>query len=182
MKSLKKVIFGIGSALSVLTMVWGTSKPASYDYESASNIAVADSDTLVYPFQDRIADSYSEGESPNPLYLKDPSNIKSEIQYDPDNNRYNINENMGELFYRNPSYLTFDEFVESEFKKTTKDYWKQRAGEEDALNKKSFAPKITINSAAFDRIFGGNTIDIRPQGSAELSFGVNSDECYCQHR
>ncbi|MBK7571973.1 MAG: cell surface protein SprA [Bacteroidetes bacterium] len=173
MKSLKKVIFGIASALSVLTMVWGTSKPASYDYESASTIAVADSDTLVYPFQDRIADSYSEGESPNPLYLKDPSNIKSEIQYDPDNNRYNINENMGELFYRNPSYLTFDEFVESEFKKTTKDYWKQRAGEEDALNKKSFAPKITINSAAFDRIFGGNTIDIRPQGSAELSFGVN---------
>lgn len=171
MKSLKKVIFGIGSALSILSMVWGTSKPAAYDYEMAST--AADSDTLVYPFHDRIADPYSEGGTANPLYMKDPSNIKTEVQYDPDNNRYNINENMGQLFYRNPSYLTFDEFVEQEFKKTTTDYWKQRAGEEDALNKKSFAPKITINSAVFDRIFGGNTIDIRPQGSAELSFGVN---------
>ncbi|MBK8363230.1 MAG: hypothetical protein IPL24_05940 [Bacteroidetes bacterium] len=41
------------------------------------------------------------------------------------------------------------------------------------MNKKAFAPKITINSVVFDRIFGGNTIDIRPQGNAELSFGVN---------
>lgn len=173
MKSLKKVIFGIGSALSVLTMVWGTSKPAAYDYELASTIAPADSDTLVYPFRDRIADSYSDYGSSNPMYMKDPSNIKTDVEYDVDNNRYNINENMGELFYRNPSYLTFDEFVEKEFKKTTKDYWRQRAGEEDELNKKAFAPKITINSVVFDRIFGGNTIDIRPQGSAELSFGVN---------
>ncbi|MBK9415005.1 MAG: cell surface protein SprA [Bacteroidetes bacterium] len=173
MKSLKKVIFGIGSALSVLTMIWGTSKPATYDYELASTIAPADSDTLVYPFRDRIADSYSDDGSSNPMYMKDPSNIKTDVQYDVENNRYNINENMGELFYRNPSYLTFDEFVEKEFKKTTKDYWKQRAGEEDELNKKAFAPKITINSVVFDRIFGGNTIDIRPQGNAELSFGVN---------
>ena len=33
---------------------------------------------------------------------------------------------------------------------------------------KAFAQKITVNSIVFDRIFGGNTIDIRPQGSAEL--------------
>ncbi|MBL0105055.1 MAG: cell surface protein SprA [Bacteroidetes bacterium] len=39
--------------------------------------------------------------------------------------------------------------------------------------RKTFAPKITVNSVVFDRIFGGNTIDIRPQGSAELSFGIN---------
>ncbi len=173
MKSLKKVIFGIGSALSVLTMIWGTSKPATYDFESSYTTPPVDSDTLVYPFHDRVADSYSEDGSPKSMYMKDPANIKTEVQYDPDNNRYNINENMGQLFYRNPSYLTFDEFIDKEFKKSTKSYWKQRAGEEDALAKKSFAPKITINSAVFDRIFGGNTIDIRPQGSAELSFGVN---------
>ncbi|MBK8363231.1 MAG: hypothetical protein IPL24_05945 [Bacteroidetes bacterium] len=84
--------------MSVLTMIWGTSKPATYDYELASTIAPADSDTLVYPFRDRIADSYSDDGSSNPMYMKDPSNIKTDVQYDVENNRYNINENMGELF------------------------------------------------------------------------------------
>jgi cell surface protein SprA len=32
---------------------------------------------------------------------------------------------------------------------------------------------VNVRSEAFDRIFGGNTIDIRPQGSAEVTFGVN---------
>ena len=79
------------------------------------------------------------------------------------------------MFYRNPSYMDFDEFVEQEFRKSTGDYFRQRASEEDKLSKKAFAPKITINSQVFDRIFGGNTIDIRPQGSAELSFALNTN-------
>ena len=45
--------------------------------------------------------------------------------------------------------------------------------EQHKLAKKVFAPKITVNSQVFDRIFGGNTIDIRPQGSAELFFAIN---------
>ncbi len=173
MKSFKQVFFGIGTVLSVLTLAWGADKPAVFEDSTAATIAVVDSDTLKYPFHDRITDTYSDPGDHSPMYGKDPANIKTEVQYDPDNNRYNINENMGQLFYRNPNYLTFDEFIEHQYKKSTKDYFKQRAGEDDALNKKSFTPKITINSVVFDRIFGGNTIDIRPQGSAELSFGVN---------
>ncbi|MBK6837005.1 MAG: cell surface protein SprA [Bacteroidetes bacterium] len=177
MKNFKTYFFGIGSVLSVLSAVWGADKPAGFAYESFAEPAalVADSDTssLRYPFHDRFGDQYSNPGTDNPLYLKDPSNIKTTIDYDPDNNRYNINENMGELFYRNPSYMSFEEFVDHEYKKSTTEYWKQRASEEDQLNKKAFAPKITVNSVVFDRIFGGNTIDIRPQGSAELSFAVN---------
>ncbi|HNP97838.1 MAG TPA: cell surface protein SprA, partial [Bacteroidia bacterium] len=177
MKNFKTYFFGIGSVVSVLSAVWGAEKPAGLALEQmAEPVAmVADSDTtqLRYPFHDRQGDPYSNPGTSNPLYLKDPANIKTTVDYDPDNNRYNINENMGELFYRNPSYMSFDEFVDHEFNKSTQDYWKQRASEEDQLNKKAFAPKITVNSVVFDRIFGGNTIDIRPQGSAELSFAVN---------
>jgi cell surface protein SprA len=170
LKKVKQFFFGMGFALSVLISVWGTGKPAGpLRIEAAS----PDSDSLKYPFPDRYGDAYSTGEGQRSMYLKDPSNIKTDVQYDVENNRYNINENMGNLFYRNPSYMTFEEFVEKDFNNTTKEYWRQRSGEEDQLNKKAFAPKITINSAVFDRIFGGNTIDIRPQGSAELSFGVN---------
>ena len=34
-------------------------------------------------------------------------------------------------------------------------------------------PQIEIGGAAFDKIFGSNTINIIPQGSAELIFGIN---------
>ncbi|MBL0138545.1 MAG: cell surface protein SprA [Bacteroidetes bacterium] len=177
MKNFKTYFFGIGSVLSVLSTVWGAEKPAGLFSENFAEPAamVVDSDSLNlrYPFHDRMGDPYSNPGSGNPLYLKDPANIKTTVDYDPDNNRYNINENMGELFYRNPSYMSFEEFVDHEFNKSTKEYWKQRASEDDQLNKKAFAPKITVNSIVFDRIFGGNTIDIRPQGSAELSFAIN---------
>ncbi len=155
----------------MLVASWGSSKPAG----PMPYVAPADSDTtrLRYPFHDRYGDSYSDETGTSPLFMKDPSNVKTEVNYDPDNHRYNINENMGSLYYRSPSYMTFEEFVDHEFHNSTNQYWRQRAGEDDALNKKTFAPKINVNSVVFDRIFGGNTIDIRPQGSAELSFAVN---------
>ena len=132
-----------------------------------------DTPSLKYPFTDRFADPLNSRSRENGLYLNDPSNIKMDVQYNPDERQYDINERMGELFYRNPSYMTFDEFVDHEYRKSTKDYWKQRANEESAIQKKGFAPKLYIGGEAFSRIFGGNTIEIKPQGSAELSFGLN---------
>ncbi len=171
MKNFIKYFFGIGISLSVLIAPWGMGKPANNMAETTA--AVVDSDSLRYPFHDHHADPYSGSYHDNPLYGQDPSNVKTNVEYDPSNNQYNINQNIGNLFYRNPSYMSFDEFVDHEFKESTKNYWRQRAGEDDKLNKKLFAPKITVNSVIFDRIFGGNTIDIRPQGSAELKFAVN---------
>ncbi len=177
MKNYIAYFFGIGTVLSLMGVVWGADMPVGFsgDLYNAAVLLPTDSDTtaLPYPFKDRITDPYSAPVDNSPLYLNDPSNIKTDIQYDPDNNRYNINDNIGEMFYRNPSYMSFNEFWDHEFNKSTKDYWKVRASEDDKLTKKAFAPKITVNSVAFDRIFGGNTIDIRPQGSAELNFAVN---------
>ncbi len=160
-------------------MVWAADEPARFVgivSEEMSDEVIAETDSnvsLPYPFEDRIADQYSTPGSESPMYLSDPSNIQPDVEYDTEDNEYNISEKMGKLFYRNPSYLSFEEFVDQEFHNSTKDYWRQRANEEDKLNKKAFAPKITVNSPIFDRIFGGNTIDIRPQGSAELFFAIN---------
>jgi cell surface protein SprA len=129
-------------------------------------------DTLRYPFEDRYTDPLNAHSEPNGMYLNDPSNIKMDIEYNPDERQYDIYERIGKQFYRNPSYLTFDEYVDHEYDKSTKDYWKQRANEESAMQKKGFSPRLYIGGEAFNRIFGGNTIDIRPQGSAELSFGL----------
>jgi len=69
--------------------------------------------------------------------------------------------------------MTFDEFVRSEYRRSTRNYWKEISGTSTGDQKRNIIPKIYVGGQAFDRIFGGNTIDIRPQGSAELTFGLN---------
>ncbi len=165
----------------MFTLVWANS-PGKLHAEFPTFVAPLDTPTtnapgnvnLPYPFKDRYADPYSSQNPESPLYLNTPSNIKTTIEYDPDERQYDINEKMGDQFFRSPSYMTFEEFKESQFKNSTKDYWKKKANEESLTQRKSgFSPRLYVGGEAFNRIFGGNTIDIRPQGSASLSFGLN---------
>lgn len=176
--------FGITLFLSLL---WGNNSAflASHHWEDI--LCLSDSldaneenpNGLPYPFKDRKFDKYSDPGKENPIYLKDPANIQSKTEYDPASGNYNVSENLGSLknrFYRNPSYLSFDEYVKSQNEESTRKYWKQRAGNDDKLNsKKSFIKPILVGGETFDRIFGGNMVDIRPQGAAELTFGWNNN-------
>jgi cell surface protein SprA len=108
------------------------------------------------------------------LQLKDPSNLKTDIQYDFQTGNYEFEQKMGSMNYRNPSYMTFKEYLDYDMEKQIDGYWKQRHEAEQVNASKGLIPKIMVNNETFDRIFGGNTVDIRPQGAAELIFGVNT--------
>lgn len=159
-------------------MVWATGPESLIDFfQVLPTPAPGDSDTakviLPFPFHDRYADPYSSQAPTSPLYMGNPSNVQTTIQYNPDERQYDIFEKVGEEFFRNPSYMTFEEFKEAEFGKSTKNYWKQKANSDNLDKRKGGSPRIYVPGEAFNRIFGGNTIDIRPQGSASLSFGLN---------
>ena len=134
LKNLVKFAFAAGLALPVIGMVSGSTSLISSDsfFETQSAaFAIAPPDTgkkdslqLPYPWEDNLTDPFSNTPSQSPLFLGDPSNVTTDVTYDPDENQYNINEKMGDRFYRNPTYLTFDEFVRSEYSKSTNNYWK----------------------------------------------------------
>ena len=126
---------------------------------------------LPYPFEDDDGSPYYDQTS-NPLFLGTPSNITSEIIYDPKTNRYIFTKKIGDFNYRNPTFMTFDEYREFDLNTSVSDYWKERSITSGMDSKTGIIPQIHIGGEAFDRIFGGSTIDIRPQGSAELIFGV----------
>ena len=111
-----------------------------------------DTTKLPYPFHDRLTDQYSNSYDNSPLYGTDPANINSSVEYNPDTREYDINERMGDEFYRNPSYMTFEEFKEDQFKKSTSKYWKDRSEGEDAVTRKPLIPKIYVGGEGFDRI------------------------------
>ena len=130
---------------------------------------------IPYKFNDESWDPTDHGPQGG-LRLNNPSNLSDTIKYDPTENIYEFYQKMGKFNYRPPSYMTFDEYKDYDLERALRKYWKQRHDAEDIANKpKSLIPKIRVGGETFDRIFGGNTVDIRPQGAAELTFGLTTN-------
>ncbi len=126
---------------------------------------------LIYPFHDFTGNPYLDTES-SPLFLKNPANVKQEIIYNPKTNTYEFVNKVGDFTYRAPTTMSFKDYQKYKLNKDIKDYWKERAQVAGTAEGKRLIPKIYVGGKAFETIFGSNTIDIRPQGSAEVSFGI----------
>ena len=131
-----------------------------------------DSIQLIYPFRDNAQDA-SQQTQQSPLFLKEPSNIQTEVEYDPETNQYILKKKIGDFDYRTPYKMSLDEYMEYDLNRSIDQYWRERSTAAGANARgDGIIPQIYIGGEAFERIFGSNTIDIRPQGSAELTFGV----------
>ncbi|MEZ5040578.1 MAG: cell surface protein SprA [Saprospiraceae bacterium] len=135
---------------------------------------VASRDTVPPPAE-RFGDFIND-RSTNPFDLKDPSAVEQSIEYDPVTGQYIISEKIGDTYFRPPTYMTFDEYVEWRRKKEERDYFNQLSGvggTENGLSALDPIAKFDVNSSLIDRLFGGTTVDIKPQGSIDLTFGVD---------
>ena len=57
-----------------------------------------------------------------------------------------------------------EEFRKFEFEKSYRDYWESRLAGDETDFESSLIPQVEVGGEAFDKIFGGNTINIIPQG------------------
>ncbi|MCL2042142.1 MAG: cell surface protein SprA [Bacteroidales bacterium] len=105
--------------------------------------------------------------------LQDPPNITTKTTYNPETGYYEVRHNAGEREYRPPEYMTLDEYMKYDTDRSLKNYWRVKSsGSSLGRGNDGIIPSIYIGSPLFNRIFGGNTIDVRVQGSIELNFGV----------
>ncbi len=102
--------------------------------------------------------------------LNDPFNIVRTVEYDPLTKMYIVSETVGGRPYKTPQYLTPEEYSKYQLEESQKTYFKEKTGNTTIVKNRGLIPTLIVNSALFDRIFGGNKIDIRPQGEAELTF------------
>lgn len=156
------------------TFVFGFSAPKSVTrLVRPSEFAIADTndpDSLDLPYP--INDANHGG-----VYLNPPSNVREEISYDPVTKMYVIQKYIGNTPLGMPEYLTAQQFQDRSFSQQNTDYWENKvastskAASNEEREGESLIPDITIDNEAFGRIFGSNTIEIRPQGTAQISFG-----------
>lgn len=88
--------------------------------------------------------------------------------------RYNIVEKLDSARLGNEQEYGFEEFTQIQEYKVRQDYWRSRSRSgdgESAVEGKGLIPPITI-SPTFDRIFGGNEINITPSGYVNLDLGA----------
>ena len=131
-------------------------------------------DSLTYKFKDINYESpyYS---SQGGLRLSQASNIKTDVTFDPITSKYIVTQMIGDKMYRPPVEMDEEEYRDWIYKQGVKKYWKSRIEADNINQNKPLIPKLTVSGEWFERIFGSSVVDIRPQGSAELIFGINQN-------
>ena len=171
--------YAISALLAVLLLALAGTSEASDRYAKSCPYFYTppvepDSTKLVYPLPVPTGNPIDDLYNSSPLYLKDPSNMSTEIFYDPVTKQYTFKKKVGDFFYDVPTTMTEEEYARYQDQKGIQEYWKQRRSQNSrsTTDGSSIIPPIFIGGKAFETIFGSNTIDIRPQGSVDLTFGV----------
>lgn len=163
----------IGFIICFLMNFFAAAQNEQLDSEPAPPDTSESSDEIKYPIPSADQYPFSNSGIQSPLYLNNPSNIKSSVEYDPETNSYIFSEKVGSLNYRPSTVMTFKEFRQYEQEVAKREYWSQRAREHTSGQSSSLLGKKIRVGETFDKVFGSDAINIVPQGSAELIFGYN---------
>ncbi|TSJ44610.1 cell surface protein SprA [Mucilaginibacter corticis] len=135
-----------------------------------------DSVTVKAPFKRNITNNGLNREG---IFDPVPFGVTRTVEYDALTNQYILYERIGNLLYRPPVYLTFDQYLYLKQAQEKRDYFQKLADNYSYQQQQpGFIPQINVHNQTFERIFGSSIIDIRPQGSADaiLSGQINSNQ------
>lgn len=110
--------------------------------------------------------------------MENPESIISRYTYDPKLDRYIYSEKVGAYDITYPIILTPEQYLELVRREDMKSYFKEKIdaysgkkeGSEEA--RKNLLPNFYVNNSFFESIFGGNTIEVVPQGSVAMDLGI----------
>ena len=109
--------------------------------------------------------------------FENPLNYSNDVIYDPETGTYIFTNTVGEDGYNvlPPSSMTPEEYMIYQNQQSMQQYWNDKVNEQvdDARGKEAELPDF--NNEDMETVFKlpNDFISIRPQGSAELKFGVN---------
>jgi hypothetical protein len=132
-----------------------------WDADEDMPIDTPEEDRMRFPIQDRTGEP-SQDTRGNAMDLKDPANIERTVDYDPETKRYYLSEKVGDQFIRNPTFLTYDEYIKQQTREDENTYWKRRLDALSLFNKKPQLPQM-YKEGIFDRIFGGSEYKCAPR-------------------
>ncbi|MEN1783570.1 MAG: cell surface protein SprA [Bacteroidota bacterium] len=128
--------------------------------------------------EEQPQDSTKTGAALGRILLDDPNSVVAKYTYDPKIDRYVYTESVGDFNVNYPLFLTPEQYYDLVQKESIKSYFKEKIdaftgkkeGSEEA--RKNLLPNFYVNNSFFESIFGGNTIEVIPQGSVAMDLGI----------
>lgn len=104
--------------------------------------------------------------------LKDPDNIKTDVEYLPDLGYYIVHTKIGDVDVSTPYLMTEEEYKEYSELQDMQAYWQKKISEVEHDNEKKFdITDMKFDIGPADKIFGPGGVQLKMQGSAEMKFG-----------
>tara|TARA_R100000306_G_scaffold46671_3_gene44559 strand:+ start:21202 stop:28584 length:7383 start_codon:yes stop_codon:yes gene_type:complete len=123
-------------------------------------------------------DSTDTGSVMGRMDLPNPPSIQDLYTYDPIMDRYVYTQTLGSINLTYPIILTPQEYQDLILEQQMKAYFKEKIDAADGRKEgseelqKNLLPTFYVNSNFFETIFGGNTIEVIPQGTVEMDIGL----------
>ena len=123
-------------------------------------------------------DSVKTGVALGKLKMENPDSIVSKYTYDPNLDRYIYTVSVGDFDINYPVILTPEQYLELVRREGMKSYFKEKidafSGKKEGSEaaRKNLLPNFYVNNSFFESVFGGNTIEVIPQGSVAMDLGV----------
>lgn len=132
--------------------------------------------TSRFPVKKTQVSSYKDLDEKFPVDLRDPSNVKTEVEYDPQNNYYIFRTKIGDQQWETPYVMDAGEYMDYRRRREMADYFKVK---NDEMARKSdekgdgFSLKdVKVNLGPAEKIFGPGGVRIKTQGSIEVAAGI----------
>ncbi|AXG75215.1 cell surface protein SprA [Flavobacterium arcticum] len=126
--------------------------------------------------EEQAARDTIKGYNTGKIEIDNPRSIVDAYTYDPVTNRYIYTSKFEGFNITHPIILTPEQYDELVLRESMREYYQEKSkaidGKGTEEEQKNLLPRYYVNSSFFETIFGGNTIDVKPQGSVEMDLGV----------
>lgn len=166
----------IGSA-SLFSEISGESGYFFVDTEQISpdvNVNINDT-TPRFPVKKTQITTYKDLEANPPADLKNPSNVKTTVEYDPNTKLYIFRTKVGDEEISTPFSLTSEQYMDYTLRQSMANYFKTKNSEnyDKKEEKEEFSLKdIKLNIGPAEKLFGPGGVKVNTQGYVEARMGI----------
>ena len=134
---------------------------------------------LHYQVKKTIPTNYDEvqGNGEYAADLKTPSNITSEVEFDPETGCYVIHTKLGDYDIVTPYIMSSDEYSNSDFRRSMMEYYRQKNSESAQEQEKdpfNFLD-MQFGMGPLESVFGPGGVQLKTTGSVTIKMGVKSN-------
>lgn len=156
--------------------------PPPYSENTSQNSKTTNKDSvnLKYKIAPTAPSTYTDLEDggAHPIDLKTPSNIKTEVEYDPTTGCYVVHTKIGDMDICSPFLMSANEYEDMTRRQSLIEYYQKKNSEEyENDGKKPFNfLDMQFGLGPLEKIFGPGGVQLKTQGSIALNIGIKSNK------